>query len=38
LLCQLGLHPHSDPEALASLALENFKHFDDPDLKCVLSV
>jgi hypothetical protein len=29
--------PISDPEALASQALELFEHFDDPDLKCVLS-
>jgi hypothetical protein len=28
----------SDPEALASQILELFKHFDDPDLKCVLSL
>jgi hypothetical protein len=27
----------SDPEALAFQALEHLKHFDDPDLKCVLS-
>ncbi|KAJ7691392.1 hypothetical protein B0H14DRAFT_2550558 [Mycena olivaceomarginata] len=29
--------PTYDPEALASQVLELFKHFDDPDLKCVLS-
>jgi hypothetical protein len=28
----------SDPEVLASQILELFKHFDDPDLKCVLSL
>ncbi|KAJ7812784.1 hypothetical protein B0H14DRAFT_2523204 [Mycena olivaceomarginata] len=31
-------YPNYDPEALASQILELFKHFDDPDLKCVLSV
>jgi hypothetical protein len=31
-------YPISDPEALASQAVELFKDFDDPDLKCVLSV
>jgi hypothetical protein len=31
-------HPISDPEALASQVVELFKDFDDPDLKCVLSV
>jgi hypothetical protein len=31
-------YPISDPEALAFLALEHLKHFDDPDLKCVLSI
>jgi hypothetical protein len=31
-------YPISDPEALASQVLDLFKHFDDPDLKCVLSV
>jgi hypothetical protein len=28
----------SDPEALASQVVELFKDFDDPDLKCVLSI
>jgi hypothetical protein len=28
----------SDPEALASQALEHFQHFEDPDSKCVLYV
>jgi hypothetical protein len=32
------VYPISDPEALASQVLELFKHFDDPDLKCVLSL
>jgi hypothetical protein len=31
-------HPISDPEALASQVVELFMDFDDPDLKCVLSV
>ncbi|KAJ7691389.1 hypothetical protein B0H14DRAFT_2550557 [Mycena olivaceomarginata] len=31
-------HPITDPEALASQVVELFKDFDDPDLKCVLSV
>jgi hypothetical protein len=31
-------YPISDPEALASQVVELFKDFDDPDLKCVLSV
>jgi hypothetical protein len=30
-------YPVSDPEALASKALEHFKEFDDPDLKCMVS-
>jgi hypothetical protein len=30
--------PIPDPEALASQVLELFKHFDDPDLKCMLFV
>ncbi|KAJ7698216.1 hypothetical protein B0H14DRAFT_2549231 [Mycena olivaceomarginata] len=30
--------PISDPDSLVSQALEHFKYFDDPDLKCVLSV
>ncbi|KAJ7794569.1 hypothetical protein B0H14DRAFT_2621770 [Mycena olivaceomarginata] len=29
-------YPISNPEALASQALEHLKHFDDPDLECVL--
>ncbi|KAJ7857937.1 hypothetical protein B0H14DRAFT_2507223 [Mycena olivaceomarginata] len=37
LLNRLGSYPNSDPEALAFRALEHLKHFDDPDLKCVLS-
>jgi hypothetical protein len=28
----------SDPEDLAFQVLELLKHFDDPDLKCVLSI
>jgi hypothetical protein len=31
-------YPNSDFEALAFSALEHLKHFDDPDLKCVLSL
>jgi hypothetical protein len=31
-------YPISKPEALASQVVELFKDFDDPDLKCVLSV
>ncbi|KAJ7351502.1 hypothetical protein DFH08DRAFT_776082 [Mycena albidolilacea] len=31
-------YPISDPEAMASQVLEHFKHFDDPDLKCVLYI
>jgi hypothetical protein len=31
------LHSISDPETLASEALEHFKEFVDPDLKCMLS-
>jgi hypothetical protein len=31
-------YPISDPEALASQVLQLFRDFDDPDLKCVLSV
>jgi hypothetical protein len=31
-------YPIFDPEALASQVLELFKDFDDPGLKCVLSV
>ncbi|KAJ7869895.1 P-loop containing nucleoside triphosphate hydrolase protein [Mycena olivaceomarginata] len=38
LLNRLGSYPNSDLEALAFQALEHLKHFDDPDLKCVLSV
>jgi hypothetical protein len=30
-------HSISNPETLASEALERFKEFDDPDLKCMLS-
>jgi hypothetical protein len=38
LLNQFGSYPNSELEALAFRALEHLKHFDDPDLKCVLSV
>jgi hypothetical protein len=31
------LHSISNPKTLASEALEHFKEFDDPDLKCMLS-
>jgi hypothetical protein len=31
-------HPTHDPEGLASQVLELFKHIDDPDLKCGLSL
>jgi hypothetical protein len=31
-------YPVSDPEALASQVFELFKHFNDPDLKCMLSL
>ncbi|KAJ7721099.1 hypothetical protein B0H14DRAFT_587654 [Mycena olivaceomarginata] len=36
LLNGMGAYPNSDFEALAFLALEHLKHFDDPDLKCRL--
>jgi hypothetical protein len=32
------LHPISNPNLLVSDALEHFKKFDDPDLKCMLSL
>ncbi|KAJ7301521.1 P-loop containing nucleoside triphosphate hydrolase protein [Mycena albidolilacea] len=38
LLNRLGSYPNSDLEALSFQALEHLKHFDDPDLKCALSV
>jgi hypothetical protein len=31
------LHSISNPDPLVSDALEHFKQFDDPDLKCMLS-
>jgi hypothetical protein len=37
LLNSWTLHSISNPEILASDALEHFKEFDDPDLKCMLS-
>ncbi|KAJ7811844.1 P-loop containing nucleoside triphosphate hydrolase protein [Mycena olivaceomarginata] len=37
-ICLWRYYPISDPEALASQVVELFKDFDDPDLKCVLSV
>jgi hypothetical protein len=33
----LGYSSISDAETLVFEALEHFKHFDDPDLKCMLS-
>jgi hypothetical protein len=30
-------HSISNPETMASKALEHFNEFDDPDLKCMLS-
>ncbi|KAJ7740283.1 hypothetical protein B0H14DRAFT_3167970 [Mycena olivaceomarginata] len=36
LLNEMGAYQNSDFEALAFLALEHLKHFDDPDLKCRL--
>ncbi|KAJ7806232.1 P-loop containing nucleoside triphosphate hydrolase protein [Mycena olivaceomarginata] len=38
LLHRLESYPNFDLEDLAIRALEHLKHFDDPDLKCVLSV
>jgi hypothetical protein len=32
-----NLHSISNPDPLVSDALEHFKEFDDPDLKCMLS-
>jgi hypothetical protein len=38
LLNESESYPNSDFEALAFPALEHLEHFDDPDLKCVLSL
>jgi hypothetical protein len=38
LLNRWGSYTNSDFEALAFPALEHLKHFDDPDLKCALSL
>jgi hypothetical protein len=38
LLSRPESYPNSGFEALAFRALEHLKHFDDPDLKCVLSI
>jgi hypothetical protein len=37
-ICLWRYYPISDPEALATQVVEFFKDFNDPDLKCVLSV
>ncbi|KAJ7833784.1 hypothetical protein B0H14DRAFT_2514793 [Mycena olivaceomarginata] len=37
-ICLWQSYPIFNPEALASRILELFKHFDDPDLKCMRSL
>jgi hypothetical protein len=37
-ICLWQYYPISDPEALVSQVVELFMNFNDPDLKCVLSV